>query len=80
MWLVPAGLLFLFIVWAAQFVTPAQKAESRKSIHRIAFGLWLLSGPLATRMVWEAGGPVLGIFMLGLTLFALVDSRRKGWP
>ncbi len=80
MWFVLAGLLFLFIAWAAQFVTPDQKAESRKRTHRIAFGLWLLCGPLATRMAWEAAGPVLGIFMLGLTLFALVDSRRKGWP
>jgi hypothetical protein len=79
MWFVLAGLLFLFILWAAQFATPAQKVENRKRIHRLSFWLWLLSGPIATWMAWDAGGPVWSIFMLGVTAFALVDSCRKGW-
>ncbi len=80
MWFVLAGLLLLIIAWAAQFATPAQKAESRKRTNRLAFWLWLLSGPIAIWMAWDAGGPIWGIFMLGLTVFVLADSRRKGWP
>ena len=79
MWIILAALLLLAFLSTAQFATPAQKADNRKRVHRAAFWLWLVMGPIVTWMAWDGGGPFLGLAALGLVAFLLTDCRRKGW-
>mgnify|MGYP000724037036 CR=1 FL=1 len=79
MWIILAALLLFAFLSTARFATPAQQAATPARVQRIVFWCWLVLGPMAIWMAWDAGGPVWDIVMLGVTAFVLVDSRRKGW-